>query len=171
MGFCRKAGLLGTALLFLCVPGILNSKCQQFAVIAHASLPDAGSEIYRIHIPRCESESEAALQVTYSSGGASGIAHEADSLNRESIWRDGRSTTAGEWEVTVAFDPVHCDIYCAYRRRTDSVVRTSLLPPVTTIRVSRDSISKPLTVAVDPAGLGFPSLTCNPGASCPQFYL
>src|SRR5262249_5153855 len=92
-------------------------------------------------------------------------------LNRESIWGDGRSTTAGEWEVTVAFDPVHCDIYCAYRRRTDSVVRTSLLPPVTTIRVSRDSISKPLTVAVDPAGLGVPSLTCNPVASCPQFYL
>jgi len=170
MGICRKAGFLGIAPLLLCVPGILSSKCQHSAVIAHGSLADAGSQIYRIHIPECESESKAPLQVTYSSGGASVIVREADRPNRD-IWRNGRSTTAGEWEVTVAFDSVHCDIYCAYRRRPDSMGRTELLPPITTIQVSRDSVSKPVTVAMDPAGLGFPGLTCNPGASCPRLYL
>ena len=37
----------------------------------------------------------------------------------------------GGWEVKVAFNPVHCELHCSYRRTRED----SLLKPVTSIRI------------------------------------
>jgi hypothetical protein len=61
----------------------------------------------------------------------------------------------GGWEVTVDFDAVRCELHCTYRRLRFA---GGLLPrPATTIQVRTDFASKPITIVVDPAGLGLPS--------------
>ena len=66
------------------------------------------------------------------------------------------SLTSGEWEVTVTFDAVHCEVACAYRR----IRSTSLLsPPVTTIRFYPDRWSAAQQTTVDPAGISLPKST------------
>jgi hypothetical protein len=66
------------------------------------------------------------------------------------------------WDVSVGYDAVRCEVFCAYRRTRDSFGPTALshflLPPATTIRLYGDSGAKPETVIVDPAGLRFPHL-------------
>ena len=68
------------------------------------------------------------------------------------------TTAAGEWDVTVAFDPAQCRVYCAYRHRRDSLGHGPLAgllpPPAVTIQVPGYR-----TVTVDPQGLRFPGLT------------
>jgi len=70
----------------------------------------------------------------------------------------GVTAAAGDWDVTVAFDPAQCRVYCAYRRKRDSLGRLPLAglfpPPAVTIQVPGYR-----TVTVDPQGLRFPQLT------------
>lgn len=77
------------------------------------------------------------------------------------------SSPGAGWDVSVGYDAVRCEVFCAYRRTRDSFGPTALthflLPPATTIRLYRDSGSKPETVIVDPAGLRFPHLDGREG--------
>jgi hypothetical protein len=62
-------------------------------------------------------------------------------------------TRQGNWEVSVSFDPVLCEISCVYRLRTDRLGRPPaadlLLPPVIDIRLFSDGAAVPWTVTVD----------------------
>ena len=64
-------------------------------------------------------------------------------------------TRQGNWEVSVSFDPVLCEISCVYRLRGDRFGRAPvsdlLLPPAVDIRLFSDGVSAPSTVTVDPA--------------------
>jgi len=72
------------------------------------------------------------------------------------------ATRVGDWEVTVAFDIVRCEISCAYRQKQDTFGRVrlgSLLAPVIEIRIDTGFGSRPETVLLDPAGLLLPTAT------------
>ena len=63
------------------------------------------------------------------------------------------SLALGGWEVTVAFDPAHCELHCTYRRTREG----PFLQPITTIRINSSPPSNSTTIRVDPAGLGLPT--------------
>ncbi len=72
----------------------------------------------------------------------------------------GGKIDAGDWEITVRFNPATCEIYCSYRRKSArSITAVTLPPPLTEIRVFMDSVATPLVFVVDPAGVGLPTLT------------
>ena len=74
-------------------------------------------------------------------------------------------TRQGNWEVSVSFDPVLCEISCVYRLRGDRFRRAPmsdlLLPPAVDIRVFSDGVSAPSTVTVDPARTREPALAAE----------
>ena len=112
---------------------------------------------YTVYVPNSGPVSRLAWHVTYAS--------------TDTGFTDNAASPAvlGGWEVAVAIDVAHCGIYCAYRRKPDAWGRTPmldlLLPPVTAIEVYKDSVSKPATVIVDPAGLRVPAVTKNAGVT------
>jgi hypothetical protein len=75
----------------------------------------------------------------------------------------------GVWDVSVTFDAAQCSVHCAYHRKRDAAGRTPLAdlmaPPITAIRVYRDSMSNPTVVTVDPAGLQTPAMTRGPAVA------
>jgi hypothetical protein len=96
------------------------------------------SQVYTIPLPASTAAARIEFQVAY--GSLSGEwSHTATSL--------------GGWEVTVAFDAAHCALHCTYRRTRD----TLLLKPITSIRVYTGPGARPISVTVDPAGLGLPA--------------
>jgi hypothetical protein len=81
---------------------------------------------------------------------------------------------AGEWDVTVGYDTVRCEIYCSYRLKRDEFGRPRLtgllLPPVAAIRIYADS-GDSQEITVDPAGLGQPEIAAHPAAVPESVYL
>jgi len=167
----RQFGLFLTAIFLLSVAGMLRSACPPGGPETHAPLPREQGQVFKIHVPKCGQTA----QVSYSADGAPVHAADLPAGDSEAIWRSARVTTAGEWEIAVAVDRIHCDIYCAYRRRQDAPTRLSpvalLLPPITAIQVSLDGVTKPLSFSIDPAGLAYPCATCDFAGAPEQLYL
>jgi hypothetical protein len=118
--------------------------------------------IYTIHIPDSGAPATFELDVTYSSTDAvlNHTAAREFTVPAGSLYT-APAISAGDWEVTVAFDLAHCGIYCAYRRKGNASDRTPLIdllpPPITVIHVYRGAAAKPAIVFVDPAGLRLPA--------------
>jgi hypothetical protein len=134
----RKPGFPVWAAWLVCLP-----------VVLHA-LPGDGSRVYTVPFPASLAPAKVEFRVAYGS------------LPGE--WAASPASLGG-WEVTVAFDPMHCVIHCTYRRTRDAV----LLQPVTSIRIyaGPGTGGEPTTVIVDPAGLRFPFATSQ-ALICPE---
>ena len=129
---------------FACLPGMLQAQ-----------------SIYTIHIPDSGAPATFGLYLTYSptDAGFHQAAATEFTVSGGSLYT-APPISAGDWEVTVAFDLAHCGIYCNYRRKANASGRTSLVdllpPPITVIQVYTGSAAKPAMVFVDPAGLRLP---------------
>jgi hypothetical protein len=105
-------------------------------------LPLCAQRVYKVNTPHAGLGSRVEFEV----GGRTAAVAPGDVI----------SVTSGEWEVTVTFDAVHCEVACAYRR----IRATSLLsPPVTTIRFYPERLSAAQQTTVDPAGISLPKST------------
>ena len=117
MDLCRRIGLIGFAALFLCLPGMLQARDQDYTIHLVDSTPLAKVE----------------LSVTPAST---------------------------EWDVIADYDAERCEIHCSWRRKRDAFGSLPpflhLLPPIAVIRIYSNFVSRPVTVTIDPAGLGLP---------------
>jgi hypothetical protein len=89
------------------------------------AFPGDGSQVYTIALPASTAPTKIEFEVSY----------------------------LGGWEVTVAFDPEHCQLHCTYRKTRQE----ALLKPITSIRIYAGPAAKPTTLIVNPAGLGLPA--------------
>ena len=72
---------------------------------------------------------------------------------------------AAGWDVSVAVDPIRCEIYCTYKQRRSAMEPAALArllpPPLAIVQVSRGWPELPVTFTVDPSGLGQPAATAE----------
>jgi hypothetical protein len=167
----RKLGLVGGTALLFCLPALLRPACSHPAVAAHGiPLTDTGGQLYKVHIDKCGQAAgnrEAAAFPPVSE-------KELRAIRPERIWSNGTRIDLGEWEVAVVFDSVHCDVYCAYRRKANGsgrVMPALLLPPPVSVQIPRGAASVPVSVVIDPSGLTLPSLGSRWHAAQAPLYL
>jgi len=126
---------------------MLAPPCAQGARLPGTGLNEGAARVYRIHVPDCGPKAKFAMRLAY--------LPEPTRPDREAGWlQPAAPVRLGGWEVTVVFDPVHCDLYCTYRRKPGTA---RLLPPLAAIQIYASPMAKPRTVTVDPAGLSNPS--------------
>jgi hypothetical protein len=127
-------------------------------------LPDSGGQVYKVHIDKCAQAAAHGEVARFTPVRAK----ELLGIRPEHIWSQGSKTNLGEWEVAVVFDAVHCDLYCAYRRKANGPGRAMpalLLPPPVSVQVPMGPASVPVSVVIDPSGLTLPSLCSHSRAS------
>jgi hypothetical protein len=143
---------LGFAAGAVCVAQFLTPcvHCAPFSSAPHEY--ESAGQTYRLHIP-VSADAKVAWELTY-------LPRQASRLQEAS------SASLAGWEVSLAFDAVHCDLYCTYRRKPGAWNRSAaiprLLPPLVAIRIYPNSMARPMTVVVDPAGLGRPGASRSP---------
>ena len=152
----RNLRTLGFAAAAVCLAQFL-APCAHSAPYSGALHEyESAGQTYRIHIPVSAPDAKVSWELTYLPRVASRP-------------QDAQTASLAGWEVTLAFDAVHCDLYCTYRRKPGAWNRTGavprLLPPLAAIRIYPNSVARPLTVVVDPAGLSRPAASRSPFAN------
>ena len=128
----RRLDILGLAVLFLCLPGMVDA------------------QVYTIHVPNPGPQSRFDFQVAYP-GFNRGVSPAT------AVTVGGWEVTV---DFDPARCEIHC-IYRRVRDAFGRAPMMGLAPPITTIRMYTGSDSRPTIAIVDPAGLGTPAAASN----------